>query len=526
MRAYVLAIAMAGWGAGALAQPLDPITYLVRVPAADTHFIDVEATIPASGQASIDLMMPIWSPGYYRVEDYAAQVTDLSARDGRGEPLKVEKPQSNRWRVEAGGARAIVLTYRVFCNQRSVTTNYVDSDYGVLNGAPTFITIAERAKREHRVQLELPPTWTRAMTGLDDAPEGQSNHFVASDYEALVDSPILAGRLGITEFSVADKKHYVVGAGDMEGWDAAAATRDLATFVEECARFWGFLPYEKYLFLLMFRSGGGGLEHMNSSLSTVSARPSRAPDGAAAAPPPAASDQRPWPARGLLVHEYFHLFNAKRLRPVELGPFDFEKQPTTGSLWIAEGVTSYYSGLLTTRAGLQTPEQYLAGLSGLIGGLQGSPGRLLQSVEQSSLEVWSNSNSGIAPNATTVSYYHKGHVLALLLDAKIRRLTRGCASLDDVMRQAYRRYGGERGFTADEFRRVAEEVADSDLREWFRSSVSSTDDLLYTDLLEWYGLQFVASESPAGAWKLEAQPNPTEAQKQNLQAWLAPSRVE
>jgi predicted metalloprotease with PDZ domain len=149
----------------------------------------------------------------------------------------------------------------------------------------------------------------------------------------------------------------------------------------------------------------------------------------------------------------------------------------------------------------------------------------MQSVEQSSLEVWSNSNSGITPNVTTVSYYHKGHVLGLLLDAKIRRLTGGRASFDDVIRRAYARYGGERGFTADEFRHVADEVADTDFREWFRVSVSSTDELRYTDLLEWYGLRFVASESPAGAWKLEVQPNQTEAQRQNLQAWLAPSRV-
>jgi predicted metalloprotease with PDZ domain len=406
-----------------------------------------------------------------------------------------------------------------------VTTNYVDSDYGVLNGAPTFITIAERAKRKHAIRLELPPTWARAMSGLDAAPEGQRLHFVASDYETLVDSPILAGRLGVTEFSVAGKKHYVVGAGDMEGWDAAATTRDLATFVGENARFWGFLPYEKYLFLLMFRSGRGGLEHRNSNLSTVSARPSDAAGSAATATPTAASDRRRWPSIGLLVHEYFHLFNAKRLRPVELGPFDFEKQPTTGSLWIAEGVTSYYSGLLMTRAGMQTPEQYLASLSGLIGGLQASPGRLLQSVEQSSLEVWTNSNSGIAPSASTVSYYNKGHVLGLLLDAKIRRLTGGRASFDDVMRRAYARYGGERGYTAEEFRGVAEEVADSDLREWFLASVSSTGELSYADLLEWYGLLFVASENPAGAWKLEVRPNQTEAQNRNLQAWLAPSRA-
>jgi predicted metalloprotease with PDZ domain len=155
--------------------------------------------------------------------------------------------------------------------------------------------------------------------------------------------------------------------------------------------------------------------------------------------------------------------------------------------------------------------------------LQNAPGRLLQSVEQSSLEVWNNSNSGVNPNATTVSYYNKGNILGLLLDAKIRRMTAGRASFDEVMRLAYKRYGGERGFTPDEFRRVAEEIADGDLREWFRTSLSSTDELDYGDLLAWYGLRFVTGEGAASSWKLEVVPAPSEAQQRNLSAWLAPS---
>jgi predicted metalloprotease with PDZ domain len=229
---------------------------------------------------------------------------------------------------------------------------------------------------------------------------------------------------------------------------------------------------------------------------------------------------RRWSSLGLLAHEYFHLFNVKRLRPVELGPFDFEKAPTTGSLWIAEGVTSYYSGLLMTRSGLQTREEYLASLSSLIGRLQNAPGRLLQSLEQSSLDVWNNSNSGVNPNASTVSYYNKGNVLGLLLDARIRRMTDGRASFDDVMRLAYQRYAGARGYTADEFRRTAEEVAGGDLSEWFRKAVSSTDELDYRDLLDWHGLQFTASEGIPGNWKLEPRPDQTQAQRRSLDAWL------
>lgn len=190
-------------------------------------------------------------------------------------------------------------------------------------------------------------------------------------------------------------------------------------------------------------------------------------------------------------------------------------------LWIAEGVTSYYSGLLMTRAGLQTPDEYLASLSSLIGSLQTSPGRLLQSVERSSLEVWDNSNSGVNAKATTVSYYVKGNVLGLLLDAKIRRATNGRASFDDVMRLAYKRYGGARGYTADEFRQTTEEIAGVDLRAWFASAVSSTDELDYSDVLDWYGLQFTLCNRPANFWKLERRPDQTDAQRQRLTRWLS-----
>ena len=493
------------------AQALAPIAYTVRISAPDSHFIEIDAVIPTGKRPSIELMMPIWSPGYYRVEDYAAQVSDVVAKTPDGQPLSIEKSDKNRWRLDTGGAATAHVSYRVFCNQRSVTTNEVNASYAVLNGAPTFITLAERGRRPHDVRIELPQGWTRAMTGLADAPGGKPNSFRAADFETLVDSPILIGGLGVHEFVVSGKRHYVVSVGNTEGWDGDAAARDLTTFVEESRRFWGVLPYDKYLFLLMFRPGGGGLEHKNSNLSTVVAR----------TPP----ERRRWPSLGLLAHEYFHLFNVKRLRPLELGPFDFDKQPITGSLWMAEGVTSYYSGLLMTRSGLQTPDEYLASLSSLIGNLQESPGRLLQSVEQSSLEVWNNSNSGVAPNATTVSYYNTGNVIGLLLDAKIRRVTDGRRSFDDVMRQAYQRYSGERGYTADELRLVAEGVAGADLRDWFRKAVSSTEELDYTDLLEVYGLRFVASEKPAGNWKLEVRPDRTDAQKRQMDVWVARSQA-
>lgn len=501
----VVVAALAAVATPARAQRLDPISYVVGIAQPETHLIAVEASVPTDGRDVVELMMPVWSPGYYRVEDYAAQVRELAARTATGEPLTIEQHEKSRWRVATHGARTIRLTYHVFCNERSVTTNEVTGDYAVLNGAPTFITLAERVRRPHEVQLNLPPDWAPAMSGLRDL--GPSR-FRADDFETLVDSPLLAGRLVVREFRVGGKPHYVVSVGNLDGWDADAGARSLQTFIEESRRFWGQLPYDKYLFLLMFRPGGGGLEHRNSNLSTVVAR----------------SGPHGWASLGLLAHEYTHLYNVKRLRPVELGPFDFSTAPVTGSLWIAEGVTSYYSGLLMTRAGLQSRDDYFASLSSLIGNLQNAPGRLLQSVERSSLEVWDNSNSGVNPAATTVSYYNKGNVMGLLLDARIRRRTHGKHSFDDVMRLAYDRYSGARGFTPDQFRETAERIADTDLRTWFADAVSSTKELDYTDLLEWYGLRFVPSGGQIeGDWTLAVRPDQTADQRRHLAEWLAPS---
>jgi predicted metalloprotease with PDZ domain len=497
--ATLLAIAAASVAA---AQPLDPIVYTVRVASPDTHYAQVEAVVPTGGRTSIEMMMPVWSPGYYRIENYADKVDEVSARTPDGKALTAEKSQKNRWLVSTGGAPTVVISYRVFCNQRSVTTNNVSSEMGVLNGAPTFMTLVEMARRPHDVRLELPPSWARAMSGLEDAADGQPNHFRAADYETLVDSPIMAGNLRVGEFVVDGRKHFVGGAGEIGQWDSDTTTKELAAFIAEAHRFWGFLPYNKYVFLLMFRQGGGGLEHKTSTLSTVNATR---------------------PMLGLLSHEYFHLFNVKNLRPAELGPFDFENPPTTGSLWIAEGVTSYYSSLLVARAGLRTRDEFLSSKGAQIGQLQNAAGRLLQSVEQSSREVWNNSNSGVAPAATTVSYYNKGEILGLLLDARIRHATNGRGSFDDVMRLAYKRYAGARGYTPDEFRATAEEIAGVDLKDWFRTSVSSTEELDYSEMLDWFGIRFVKPEAEAGRWSLEVRTDATAAQQEHLRDWLRPS---
>jgi predicted metalloprotease with PDZ domain len=223
-------------------------------------------------------------------------------------------------------------------------------------------------------------------------------------------------------------------------------------------------------------------------------------------------------------HEYFHAFNAKRLRPVELGPFDYDKQPRTPGLWVAEGFTCYYDALLTTRAGLAAPRDFLVRLSGNIDRLQKTPGRLVQTLEQASLDVWTSSFSGIGGGSKTVSYYVKGPVVAFLLDARVRRATRGARTLDDVMRLAYRRYGGAKGFTPEQFRKTTEEVAGVDLQPWVKQTVASTEELDYAEALDWFGLRFAPGDAGTKTWRLEIRDDATDAQRRRFEAWLKPAR--
>jgi predicted metalloprotease with PDZ domain len=492
------------------ARAAEPITYTVRFPTPGKHVAEVKAIYPTEGRPAVELMMPTWTPGFYRVENYAGLVRDLSAQAPGGRALAVEQPRKNRWTVQANGAEHVVVSYTLQCASKSVTTNWVGDDLAVLNGAPTFLTLAEKGPRPHDITFELPAGWKQSMTSLGAAPDGKANHYCAADFDAVVDSPIVAGNLDVREFEVDGSKHVLVSAGDFAGWDAKRAAADIEKIVRENRRLWGFLPFKRYVFLFVFRPGGGGLEHLNSSLLTSTAAAMRTP-----------ASYLSW--LNFVSHEYFHAFNVKRLRPVELGPFDYEKQPRTTGLWVAEGFTCYYEGLITTRARLGSARDFLSRLSGQIERLQMTPGRLEQTLEQASLDVWTSSFSGIGGGRKTVSYYVKGPVVAFLLDARVRRETRGAKSLDDVMRLAYQRHAGAKGFTAEQLRKAAEDVAGADLGAWFKKAVASTEELEYDEALDWFGLRLARGNGETKSWRIEVRADATAAQVGHFKAWLEPA---
>jgi predicted metalloprotease with PDZ domain len=477
------------------ARAAEPIRYTVRFPDRATHYAEVEALVPTGGAPEVTLFQAVWTPGSYLVREYAQHIEALRASP-ESDPaiaLPIAKTRKNRWTITTKGAPAVRVVYRVYAREMSVQGNYVESGFALLNGAPTFLSLVEpdgndvrKAKRPHEVRLELPDSWSKSYTGLPNAPGGQPHHYVAPDYDTLVDCPIYAGNPSVYEFTIDGKPHYLVNEGEAGVWDGPRSARDVEAIVKAERDFWGFLPYDKYIFFNLITESGGGLEHCNSTVLMTSRWNTRR-----------RANYLGW--LGLVAHEFFHTWNVKRLRPIELGPFDYENEVNTRSLWIAEGLTSYYDRLFVRRAGLCTAAEYLAGDPPAAGEkprndidrLQDVPGRLVQPLESASFDAWikfyrRDENT----NNTAISYYTKGAVVGWLLDARIRNATNDQKSLDDVMRLLYERYSGARGYTPQDFRNTASEVAGTDLSDFFHRALETTDELDYDEALRVFGLRF------------------------------------
>jgi predicted metalloprotease with PDZ domain len=461
----------------ASAQSPEPIRYTLRFPAPQTHYLEVEATYPTGGRPQVDLMMAVWTPGSYLVREYERHVEGLSAKGAGGRSLAAVKPAKNRWRVETGGAASVTVSYRVYGREMSVRTNWVEAGFAMLNGAPTFITLADRTARPHEVRIELPAAWQGSATALLPI-AGQPHAYRAEDFDTLVDSPIVAGNPVVRTFQVAGKAHHLVLEGDPSLFDADRAAVDLQQIVEAGVAAMGPFEYPHYFFLNMVVEAGGGLEHKNSFLTMSNRFVTRT-----------RGPYINW--LSLAAHEYFHNWNIKRLRPVELGPFDYETENYTKSLWVAEGVTDYYGALLVRRAGLSTTPEYLNMLSDSIEAVQTRPGRRVQSAEMASFDTWVKQYRPDENSAnTSIDYYDKGATIAFLLDAKIRKATNGQRTLDDAMRLAYKRYSGAKGFTPEEFQKAMSETAGADLSAWFARVLTTTDELDFSEALDWFGLRF------------------------------------
>ncbi len=369
------------------------------------------------------------------IREYARHVQNFTASADNGLPLTWAKLAKATWRVRTGGALRIVASYQVYANELTVRTSHLDASHGYFNGACVFMYVDGRTNEPLRLAVETPAGW-RVSTGLNplygdvQMPEPRPEHhlFIATDYDDLVDSPVECGTHRLLAFHVAGVLHEMAiwGHGNE---DEARLIKDTRRIVEVQRKFFGGLPYSRYTLILhLVDARGGGLEHRSSVTNQVnrwSFRPERSYERYLA----------------LTSHELFHAWNGKRLRPQVLGPFDYQRENYTRLLWLVEGATSYYDELLLVRAGLITPARYLELLAAKIVNLQQQPGRLIQSLAQSSFDAWIKLYRPDENSAnSSVSYYLKGSLVCMLLDMAIRVQSGGEASLDDLLRQLYFAY--------------------------------------------------------------------------------------
>lgn len=490
------------------------IAFKVSLPQPHTHMLDVEIRIKRGADAPVaneeTLVMPVWTPGSYLVREFERHVQDFEATDAAGQALSWTKVDKNSWRLLTRGAREWRASYRVYCNELSVRTSEVNSEHAFWNNATLLMYLEGFLGAPATLQVLAPQPW-QVATGLAPAP-GQKNTFRAENFDILYDSPVEVSNFKTISFEVKGVPHRIVIDGE-GNYDPEKMRADVKKIVEaEVELMGGEIPYHDYTFILHLRANtGGGLEHLNSTALGYprfgfGPEPKERNEGVNSAGPNAASTRTYRGFLSLVAHEFFHLWNVKRIRPDALGPFDYTKENYTRSLWVAEGITDYYARLVLCRAGLISAREFLRENARAFQTLQATPGRLVMSAEDASFDTWIKYYRQDENSVNSqVDYYDKGAILGLLLDLEIRKQSKGAKSLDDVMRYLYAEfYKHDRNYTPEDFQKACELMAGSSLEQFFAKYVRGRDELDYDAALAVAGLRLdktVASDGTAAVEK-------------------------
>lgn len=459
-------------------KPVTGIHFTLSVKDIPGKLLHVEMDLSGLNSDSLLLRIPAWTTGYYQILDFGNKILGLKASDRTGANIPVERSGTNSWIVHKA-THSIRLSYDVLADQNFVATNFLDSSHAYISPAGTFL-YPDGAIENRSVVVVRPPVGWAVATGMDawKAKQQTPYEYHPANFDVLFDSPILIGKLErFPDFRVQGKLHEFV-AYDPGELDRDSFMHDLKRLVEAGSGIIGHIPYQHYSFLSI-GPGGGGIEHLNSASISFSGRS-------------LTTRERRITVYRFLAHEYFHHYNVKRIRPIKLGPFDYENGSKTRMLWLSEGVTVYYDMLIPRIAGIISREEYLSYLSRSILGYENKPGRWFQTPSEASWNTWSEGPFGRmdAEFNKTISPYDKGPLLGALLDLKIRHQTGNRQSMDSVMRRLYRDFyqAKNRGFTELEFQQTAEQTAGVKLDSFFRY-VNTLDQVDYPTYFGYAGLR-------------------------------------
>jgi predicted metalloprotease with PDZ domain len=465
----------------AAAKPLPPeIAFTVSMRKPWTHLLEIEMQVRwENAPEKTELKMPVWTPGSYLIREYSRHVQQFSVRDAGGKALPWTKINKNTWQIETKGVKDFTASYKVYSNELTVRTNELNHEHAFWNNTALLFYIKDHLNVPATVRVEPYGNW-RVATGLPAVP-GSENTFRAENFDILYDSPFEVSDFREIRFVVRGKEHRYVVTGD-GNYDLERLAADTSKIIEECYKIFGELPYENYLFIVNTR-GSGGLEHMNSTALQVN----RFAFG---------NETRYKNFLRLVAHEFFHLWNVKRIRPDVLGPFDYENENYTRLLWVAEGATAYYEGVILMRAGLISADEMLDAIAGLITQLQNRPGRFETSLEESSFDAWIKyyrQDENAVNNQ--ISYYDKGEIVSFLLDISIRAASDGKHSLDDVFRYLNDEFAKKgRNYSSADFQSACERYAGRSLEDIFSKYVRGRDEIDYAAITTGIGLQSIISE--------------------------------
>ncbi len=451
------------------------INYTITFPEAQAHYAEVEMTISGLNQKAVDLKMPVWAPGSYLVREFTRNLEAFTV-SARGKELPVTKTRKNIWHVATEGLTAITVKYKVYAFEVSVRTSFIDADHAFLSSPDFFIYPDGMLKNASTIKIVPYKGWTAVSTSLEKV-NGDSFTRTAPEYDILFDSPIEIGTQDVFGFKVGATDYEVAMSGG-GNYDKERIKKDFTRLIEEQVAIYGENPNKHYTFIIHnYLKGGGGLEHL-ASTTLGATRDGYTHEGTYQS------------FLSLAAHEHFHLWNVKRLRPIVLGPFDYDNENYTTNLWIAEGFTAYYQDIIVRRTQLYAPQNYLDLMARQITQLENMPGVKVQSVAMASFDAWikayrPNENS----NNTTISYYTKGAIVAMMLDLEIINNSKGKYSLDDVMRYAYNEYYKikKRGYTDAEFKLALEKFAGKNLDDFYAKYINGVADIDYNSYLAFAG---------------------------------------
>jgi predicted metalloprotease with PDZ domain len=459
------------------------IEYMLSMDQPHTHYLEVTMKVSnfdakTKQNGFIDFKIAVWTPGSYLIREYAKNVEGLKAVGENGN-LKSDKINKNTWRVRLqNSTNQVSVSYKVYANELSVRTSFIDDSHGYLNPASVLLYMNDWKYVPSKVVIKPFKNWTTISTAL---PEIAKNTFLAENLDVLIDSPIEIGTQKILTFDLKGIPHKISMYGEAK-YDEQKVIKDFNKVCETAMSVVGEHPCKNYTFLIHnLNRGGGGLEHLNSTTCQTSR----------------SSYENEKAYQGflsLIAHEYFHLWNVKRIRPKALGPFDYENENYTHLLWLSEGCTSFYQNYILRRAGFMTPEDFTANFAKEISLIENQPGNKVQSATESSWDAWikyyrPNENS----KNSTISYYDKGSVLGGILNLLIIQNTNGKKNFDDVMKMLYQKYYKEqqRGFTDEELQKAVEATAGVPMNDFFQKYIFGTETLPYSDILKSVGMQII-----------------------------------